>query len=175
MVIVAITALFQACENDHYHYLDESTLPYFNRGDTLIYQSNKTEDTFCITNKYFYFAKEYAESHNCYQICDMAMHQLPIDFNNKPTGEIPAPNDSLIFIRRLGYTAEITWHHFNESTRITDSTITYIIGNHKISNVFKLVSKDDSNLVVYYNYNYGIIAYNFGELFEMKERYLDRK
>jgi hypothetical protein len=176
MAIAAIAALFQACEKDQYHDLDKSTHFNFNIGDTLIYQSNQAEDTFCVTNKVFYYVQENHESHDYYQLCDVVIQKVPIDIQNLKSGEMPIPVDDYIYLLKGGYGTEIKWSYFDESaSRFNDSIITYTIGSHQISDVHVLISKDDANQVVYYHYNNGIIAYNFGELFEIKERYLDVK
>jgi hypothetical protein len=37
-----------------------------------------------------------------------------------------------------------------------------------------MINEDSPNIVVYYNYNYGLIAYNLNDgLFELEERCLD--
>jgi hypothetical protein len=166
ILALLLNILFQGCiKKDTYHYIDKSALYYFKVGDTLTYQSIQSVDTFWVTTIFYSFHVE--GNTDYYQMCDILIQRLSDNIYSDL-------NDSIVYIRQKGYRINIDWVFFhNCAYNCEDSIMTYPIGSHQINNVYVLINSDSPDQVVYYNYNYGLVAYKLNdELFELEERYL---
>lgn len=170
--------LLASCQKPVYHYLDESTKYVFNVHDTLIYKSALTSDTLLIKGERYSY-------HNLdkiynYQTFEVIFQPLT---NIASIDSIIDDKYPILRINRIAtkYT-QIVYGSFTCAVFDNDSVISYTIGSHIIPNVYK--KNADKNTLdypvpiktMYYNHNYGIIAYikSNDTKFELDEKYVKR-
>jgi hypothetical protein len=167
--------LFECCEKSTYNYLDKNTLYVFELHDTLIYKSVISSDTFLVKlKKYsFYNSDKTSNSEELEVILQPLLNIASID-------NIYDDNYfSISIYRRARETTQIYYGSSIWSFSDNDSVISYTIGSHIIPNIYKkeanIALQDSSKFVktIFYNHNYGIIAYILSNdvTFELDERY----
>jgi hypothetical protein len=174
--LVAFSILLLAsCQKPVYHYLDDSTKYVFNVHDTLIYKSTLTNDTFLIKFKRYSF-DNFDKIYN-YQTFEVIFQPLT---KIASTDSIIDDKYPILSISRIAPKyAQIVYGSFTCDIFDTDSVISYTIGSHTIPYVYKKnANKNTMDYPVpiktmYYNHNYGVIAYIKSDdtKFELIEKY----
>ncbi len=175
LIIIPISFILFLCSCENYKYhLDKNKLYIFQVGDTLIYKSRISSDTFIVAVNDRGMRLESDELY--YETQIVYIHELTGDCKDSTL------NYCSVMIIRNDVEESVSVSFRNMTFHLDKDTfdiVNYNIGNKTLKGVYEvkfssLGKENDKEIkTFYYTYKYGIIAYELltGELFELEERY----
>lgn len=174
IIFFALFILFtqNSCRKEKFYRLDHSNWFVFNTGDTLLYKSSISRDTFLIESIINEF--DIVDKSSFYEMLRIYFKKLNSTNTYYFGYDITRSYNSTI----------IVWKYLVNSIHYGESRVLeYSIGNVIIEDVYEValssnppfpVRYDDDVILVYYSDKYGIIAYKLanGLVFELDEAYL---